>query len=61
MVQEVSRTGGVSLRTTRCPVRIDDELLTSSLGAPRLGENTEQIKEEFGLGAQAMGTQKEAR
>jgi CoA:oxalate CoA-transferase len=61
MVQEVSRTGGVSLRTTRCPVRIDDELLTSSQGAPRLGENTEQIKEEFGLGNQALGAQKETR
>jgi CoA:oxalate CoA-transferase len=61
MVQEVSRTGGVSLRTTRCPVRIDDELLTSGRGAPRLGENTEQIKEEFGLGTQILGTQKEAR
>lgn len=47
MVQEINRTGGVSMRTTRCPVRIDGELLTSSVGAPRLGENTEQIKREF--------------
>jgi crotonobetainyl-CoA:carnitine CoA-transferase CaiB-like acyl-CoA transferase len=47
MVQEISRTGNVKLRTTRCPIRIDGELLKSGQGAPRLGEDTERIKQEF--------------
>jgi len=50
MIQQVSRTEGVSLRTTRCPIRIDEELLKSEQGAPRLGEDTERIKREFQLG-----------
>src|SRR5947209_14046382 len=50
MVQEVSRRSGVSLRTTRCPIRIDGEILKSAHGAPLLGEHTEQIVREFSLG-----------
>ena len=49
MIQEVSRRSGVSLRTTRCPIRIDGEILKSAQGAPRLGEHTEQIVREFSL------------
>jgi CoA:oxalate CoA-transferase len=49
MVQEVSRRSGVSLRTTRCPIRIDGEILKSAQGAPRVGEHTEQIVREFSL------------
>ncbi|MBX6361404.1 CaiB/BaiF CoA transferase family protein [Pseudacidobacterium ailaaui] len=47
MVQEVSRDGGVTLKTTRCPIRIDGEILKSSRGAPRLGEQTEEITKEL--------------
>jgi CoA:oxalate CoA-transferase len=47
MVQEVHRCEGVSLRTTRCPVRIDGELLKSAKGAPRLGQDTARIIQEF--------------
>jgi CoA:oxalate CoA-transferase len=50
MIQEVSRRSGVSLRTTRCPIRIDGEILKSAHGAPLLGEHTEQIVREFSLG-----------
>lgn len=49
MVQEVSRRSGVSLRTTRCPIRIDGAILKNAHGAPRLGEHTEQIAREFSL------------
>ncbi len=48
-VQEVSRGEDISLRTTRCPVRIDGESLINPKGAPRLGEDTEQVFGEFGL------------
>ncbi|HEX4021690.1 MAG TPA: CaiB/BaiF CoA-transferase family protein [Acidobacteriaceae bacterium] len=49
MVQEVNRRDGVSMRTTRCPIRIDGKLLKSKRGAPRLGENTQQLVGEFHL------------
>jgi len=53
MVQKVDgRIGSPSnseLRTTRCPIRIDGELLTSAVAAPRIGEHNQTIAEEFGL------------
>jgi crotonobetainyl-CoA:carnitine CoA-transferase CaiB-like acyl-CoA transferase len=49
MTQHVSRANGASLETTRCPIRIDGELLTSSLGAPKVGEHTAQIADEFSI------------
>jgi CoA:oxalate CoA-transferase len=39
LTQPVTRTEGPSMITTRCPIRIDGELLQSPLGAPRLGQN----------------------
>lgn len=42
-------TGGKTVRTTRCPVRVDGELLISAKGAPPLGAHTAAIKKEFGL------------
>jgi CoA:oxalate CoA-transferase len=47
MVQQVSRPNGASMSTTRCPIRIDGALLTSGRGAPRIGENNEEIAVEF--------------
>lgn len=54
MVQTITRPGSddqlpVVMRTTRCPIRIDGELLTSSQPAPRIGEHTEQLRREFSL------------
>ncbi|HUY14478.1 MAG TPA: CaiB/BaiF CoA-transferase family protein [Terriglobia bacterium] len=49
MIQEVHRDNGASLLTTRCPIRIDGEVYKSSRGAPRTGEHTRRIIEEFGL------------
>jgi CoA:oxalate CoA-transferase len=53
MIQHVDgRPGsatGSAMRTTRCPIRIDGELLTSSVAAPRIGEHNRIIAEEFDL------------
>jgi CoA:oxalate CoA-transferase len=49
MTQEVKRTNGASLITTRCPIRIDGALLTASRGSPVIGEQTEEIAHTFGL------------
>ncbi len=49
MTQEVHRANGASLRTTRCPIRIDGRLLTSARGAPRVGEANAVLDREFAL------------
>jgi CoA:oxalate CoA-transferase len=51
MVQQVNARPGSSssMRTTRCPIRIDGKLLTSPIPAPRIGEHTQSIDEEFEL------------
>lgn len=54
MVQTVKRDARgdqpeLTMRTTRCPIRIDGELLTSSMPAPRIGEHTTEIIAEFAL------------
>src|SRR6185503_7961001 len=45
----VKTSNGLSVKTTRCPFRVDGKLLVSSKGAPVLGENNEEIEEQFGL------------
>jgi hypothetical protein len=35
--------------TTRCPVRVDRAVLKSQQLAPKVGQRTEAIQEEFGL------------
>jgi len=54
MVQTITRPGNegqpsVVMRTTRCPIRIDGELLTSPQPAPRIGEHTARLRQEFSL------------
>jgi CoA:oxalate CoA-transferase len=49
MVQEVKRTNGASMLTTRCPIRIDGERLVSSQGSPKIGEHNEALYQEFYL------------
>ena len=49
MVQEVEMLDGYKYETTRCPIRIDGELLTSSKGSPKLGQDNENIINEFNL------------
>ncbi|QNR86395.1 CoA transferase [Pedobacter riviphilus] len=47
MVQEVEMIDGYKYKTTRCPIRIDGELLTSAIGSPKLGQDNEKIIKEF--------------
>ncbi|MFD2287670.1 CoA transferase [Pedobacter petrophilus] len=47
MIQEVEMVDGYQYKTTRCPIRIDGELLTSAKGSPKLGQDNEQIIREF--------------
>ena len=47
MIQEVKMLDGYSYQTTRCPIRIDGELLTSPKGSPKLGQDNERIISEF--------------
>lgn len=47
MVQKVTMGDGFSYETTRCPVRIDGELLRSDKGSPKLGEHNKKIWEEL--------------
>ncbi|HHY86475.1 MAG TPA: CoA transferase [Verrucomicrobia bacterium] len=47
MTQEVARANGARLSTTRCPIRIDGQVLRSPLGAPKIGEHNEIVRQEF--------------
>jgi CoA:oxalate CoA-transferase len=47
VVREPDSRPGTTMRTIRCPIRIDGKLLTSSLPAPRIGEHNQLIAEEF--------------
>ena len=53
MTQKTSRTGRdgseISIPTTRSPVRIDGKTIKHSKGAPHVGEDTENIRKEFGI------------
>ena len=51
MVQDVTCRDGSVLRTTRCPIRIDGTVYKCERGAPRVGQHTGRIMEEFGLPA----------
>jgi crotonobetainyl-CoA:carnitine CoA-transferase CaiB-like acyl-CoA transferase len=47
ILQDVVCRGGSTLRTTRCPIRIDGEIFKSARPAPAVGEHTARILEEF--------------
>lgn len=47
MEQVVTASNGQDITTTRCPVRLNGERLTSRKAAPALGQHTQQITEEF--------------
>jgi CoA:oxalate CoA-transferase len=49
MELEVQTSAGLTVKTTRCPFRVDGQLLTSKKGAPVLGEDTHRINREFGI------------
>jgi crotonobetainyl-CoA:carnitine CoA-transferase CaiB-like acyl-CoA transferase len=49
MELKVKTSNGLSIRTTRCPIRIDGAIAKPELGAPLLGEHNELIDAQFGL------------
>lgn len=49
MIQDIERKNGISLKTTRSPLRINGEKLFAKKGAPSLGEDTDSINKEFNL------------
>jgi CoA:oxalate CoA-transferase len=49
MIQTLSGANGIEVLTTRCPVRIDHDVLTGGRLAPKVGEHTASIQQEFGL------------
>ncbi|TCM52179.1 crotonobetainyl-CoA:carnitine CoA-transferase CaiB-like acyl-CoA transferase [Rhizobium sp. PP-F2F-G48] len=49
MLQTVSRDDGVSIHTTRSPLRIDGVRPTFGRAAPKIGEQSAAIRKEFGL------------
>jgi len=51
MKQEVTLPDGSKLSTTRCPIRINGEKLYADKAAPRPGQQTESINQQFELTA----------
>jgi CoA:oxalate CoA-transferase len=49
MEMNVKTTNGLTIKTTRCPIHVDGELLTSDIGAPLLGEHNEIIEQQFNI------------
>lgn len=49
MEMNVKTANGLTVKTTRCPLRVDGKLLISPVGAPLLGENNGAIEQEFSL------------
>ena len=49
MLQTLTDDRGIEILTTRSPIRLDGNLLTSKRLAPSVGQHTEAIQEEFGI------------
>lgn len=47
MELKVKTSGGVEVKTTRCPIKVDGQLLRSGKGAPALAEDNARIEIEF--------------
>lgn len=45
----VKTSNGLSVTTTRCPIKVDGEVLAAGKGAPLLGEHNEEIERRFGI------------
>ncbi len=54
MEMNVKTSNGITVKTTRCPLRVDGKLLISAIGAPMLGENNESIDIEFALAKEML-------
>ena len=53
---KVKTSNGLSVTTTRCPIRIDGEIALSEKGAPLLGEHNEEIERQFALNLPVYGS-----
>ena len=49
MLQRVKRSSGYEYLTTRCPIRIENTQLRSPMGAPMVGEHTEEVLKKYNL------------
>ena len=49
MLQTLANGKGLEILTTRCPFRLDHQVLQSQTLAPKVGEHTEAITQEFAL------------
>jgi crotonobetainyl-CoA:carnitine CoA-transferase CaiB-like acyl-CoA transferase len=47
MLQDVVRPSGASVRTTRCPIRIDGVRAGSDLGSPKVGEHNAWVERTY--------------
>jgi crotonobetainyl-CoA:carnitine CoA-transferase CaiB-like acyl-CoA transferase len=52
LTQEIHDSSHGSMATTRCPIRIDGEVLYADRGAPPLGRDNEEITRAFDLDAE---------
>lgn len=43
----VNTSNGLQIKTTRCPIKIDGEILLATKGAPLLGEHTDAINNKY--------------
>ena len=49
MVQRIRRDDGLNIETLRCPIKIDGEIFKSDKAAPKIGNDNNNIKKEFGI------------
>ncbi len=49
MVQKIQRDDGLNIETLRCPIKIDGEIFKSNKAAPKIGNDNNNIKKEFGI------------
>lgn len=49
ILQTVTRSDDISIRTTRSPLRIDGQRSCNGAAAPRVGEHSDAIRADFGL------------
>ncbi len=43
----VKTSNGLLVKTTRCPIRVDGQVMISAVGAPQLGEHNMEIEKEY--------------
>ncbi|WP_078550465.1 CaiB/BaiF CoA transferase family protein [Litchfieldia alkalitelluris] len=47
MIQKIYRENGMSMLTTRCPIRIDGQIYKSEIGSPTIGQHNQSILDEL--------------